>query len=239
GGVEAGILAGVLLVGQLEDAYVAAADAGENSGFYAPGAPYMYPVGRNYRDPRINNIRWFGRRKNWSQPFSRTGGPLSDYLPSGMVEGCPSFENFGRGFEAGCGGFGYNNAFVGRYVVPVPRGGYRPGTRDFHLTGNFDELFAKPSETVAFTDAAFVAGGLIEYSFCEPPKWPLYGWSPRPSIHFRHLGRANVVWLDGRVTAERMTFTNDSMTGVAYQGSPGDYDVGWFGPRDDSLFDCK
>ena len=210
----------------------------DNQGHYAPGSPHMVPDPAVRRDPLVNKVRWFGKRTSLDEPFSRTGGPLSEYLPGQMVKGCPSFEDFARGFEAGCGGYGYNNSFVGQYVVRSGKK-YKRANPRWHLSGNRADSFFDHQRTVAFTDTAFVDGGLIEYSFCESPTWPLYGTAPRPTIHFRHLGKANVVWLDMSVTEERMTFSNDVMTGNPYSGSPADFEVGWFGPRTNELFDCE
>lgn len=209
----------------------------EHEGFFAPGAPHMYPDPDVRRDPLVNKVRWFGQRESLTEPFSRSGGPLSPYLPGEAVNGCPSFRDILRGFEAGCGGYGYNNNFVGQLIIR--RGArYFAAGRRWHLTGNRVEAFAYPDRTVAFTDTALVDGGLIEYPFCESPRWPLYDTEPRPSIHFRHLGKTNVVWLDTHVSSEKLTFSNDVMTGNPYVGSPIDYDVGWFGPRTNELFDC-
>jgi prepilin-type processing-associated H-X9-DG protein len=213
--------------------------ARDHDGYYAPGAPYMYPLAGHYDDPRINNILWYGRRERGDKPFSRDGGPLSGYLPGQLVKGCPTFREFRESFEAGCGGYGYNNNFVGRHVVPASGRWYRPADRYWHLTGNDSTNFRHPDETVAFTDTAFVSRGLIEYSFCESPTWPVFGGQPRPSIHFRHLERTNVVWLDGHVSDEPMAFSNEVATGSPYSGSPAEHNVGWFGPEDNRLFDCK
>jgi len=210
----------------------------EHKGYFAPGAPHMYPV-RGSRDfSKINTIRWFGVRESLNEPFSRTGGPLSPYLPTGSVAGCPSFDEFLTGFEAGCGGYGYNNSFVGQYTIRRD-GQYVRANERWHLSGGHTTQFPHPSRTVAFTDTAFVDGGLIEYSFCEPPEWPLFGGRPRPSIHFRHLGKANVAWLDTHVTGEPMSFTDDVNSGNPYEGIPGEQHVGWFGPDDNTLFDCR
>jgi len=211
-----------------------------HDGFYAPGAPYMYPAADMPESVRVNCVRWFGVRGGMSESFSRDGGPLSPYLSGHMVKGCPSFEDFERGFEAGCGGYGYNNSFVGQYIVRQRGGRYRIGHPKWHVMGNLAHAFLRPAETVAFTDTAFPgASGVMEYSFCEAPKWPL---SPQrlvvPSIHFRHLGTANVVWLDGHVSSERMTFSDEALPGPV-AGRARAHDIGWFGPKTNRLFDCE
>lgn len=202
----------------------------ENQGLYAPGAAGFLE----------NRDRWFGRRASIDVPFVEKGGPLTLYLPGRAVRQCPNFQKYLTGFEAGCGGYGYNNSFVGQRVV---RSGaaYRMQT---DLTGNQADTFVRPASTIAFTDAAFVDGGLFEYSFCEPPKWPgsaslhdaATATESRPSIHFRHARRANVAWLDGHASDEPLEFSSDVATGT-YRGRPIDFQVGWFGPNTDELFD--
>ena len=77
-------------------------------GFYAPGAA----------DFVDNRNRWFGSRAEATGPFVSQGGSLSPYLPGETVRQCPAFTKFLKGFEANCGGYGYNNSFVGMYVIP-------------------------------------------------------------------------------------------------------------------------
>jgi len=213
--------------------------ARDSDGYYAPAAPYMTPTGGNWNDPRINNIRWFGQRASWREPFSREGGPLSAYLPRHLVKGCPTFTGSETGFERGCGGYGYNSNYVGCYVLYAGGGRYKRGDGDWQGTGNRVDAFPTPHETVAFTDTALLAGGLIEYSFCESPTRPFGGGRPVPSIHFRHLGKANVVWLDGHASPEAMTFSSDGVSFNPYGGSPRDAGIGWFGPENSRLFDCR
>ena len=86
-------------------------------------------------------------------------------------------------------------------------------------------------------------GFYIEYSFAEPRYFVVSGepvissgWQPRPSIHFRHLGRANIGWVDGHIGSEKMTEYN----GLNEDGlRPIDMDLGWFEPIDNSSFDLK
>ncbi len=194
----------------------------ENNGWYVPGAA----------DFVANENRWFGSRSGSTGPFVADDGPLAPYLPGSAVRCCPSFKEYLTSFEAGCGGYGYNNNFVGQYRKAPD---YSMKT---DLTGNRAEAFASTSETVAFTDAAFVDGGLIEYSFCESPRWPDWDAKPRPSIHFRHVGAVNVVWLDTHVTEETMAFSGNAASDY-YEGVPADFGVGWFGPDSNELFDLE
>jgi prepilin-type N-terminal cleavage/methylation domain-containing protein/prepilin-type processing-associated H-X9-DG protein len=174
-----------------------------------------------------NSIRWHGVRQG-SQAFDGSLGPLAPYLGGGgasaWVRRCPGFQTEAAGFEAACGGYGYNAHGVGSEVC-LPEGG---GT----AVGMRPGAIARPSHTVMFADAAFLQGSgqkarLIEYSFAEPPKFA-GGGTPWPSIHFRHRKHANVAWCDGRVTSESLDRTD---------GRSAAHALGWFGPDDNRLFD--
>jgi len=173
-----------------------------------------------------NELRWHGARDS-DGGFSAKGG-LTAYLGgeggSGAVRRCPSFPSAGDGFEASCGGYGYNAHGVGSQVcLPEPNAGTSRGMPPVRLT--------HPATTVMFTDSAYVQGrgdkaSLIEYSFCEPREWA-GGGTPWPTVHFRHLGQANVAWCDGHVSCERRTAT----------GARGaELDLGWFGADGADLF---
>ncbi len=67
----------------------------------------------------VENLqRWHGARDSVQERFESSRGPLAEYLgPGGAVRDCPEFvvdgSEPGADFEAGAGGYGYNNAFVG------------------------------------------------------------------------------------------------------------------------------
>jgi prepilin-type processing-associated H-X9-DG protein len=216
--------------------------AEDHTGRYVAGAPEF----------RRNLRRWHGERDRIDQAFDPGRGAITPYLESAAasegVRACPSFAStvealreHGLGFEAGCGGYGSNNAFVGTERRRAAGGAWVVAT---DLRGSQRSWFASPSATVGFADAAFRAGpggasgGLIEYSFAEARFWPEWpGARPDPSIHFRHGGGAKVAWLDGHVGAERMTFTWSS---GAYREGGSSPEVGWFGERDgNELFDYE
>lgn len=173
-----------------------------------------------------NRIRWHGVRAGGGA-FDGSQGPLAEYLGGGgasaWVRRCPGFRPDAAGFEASCGGYGYNALGVGSELC-LPEGGRQ-------TVGMRPGALARPAQTVMFADAAYVQGGgakakLIEYSFAEPPRFA-GGGTPWPTIHFRHRGKANVAWADGHVTAEVLDRTGSR---GAAQG------LGWFGPDDNSLF---
>lgn len=202
-----------------------------------PGAPQIQT---------LNLQRWHGTRASLSQPFTVAGAPITPYLDdsgaaSAALRACPTFKPAldalaaaHQGFERSCGGYAYNNAYLGAQRVQKLPGAWTIRT---DRAGSRLARFAAPSSAVAFSDAAFAADALIEYSFVEPPFWPQYPQARTdPSVHFRHTGRASVAWLDAHVTSEAMTRTH---TSGLYTADPRDFGVGWFGPDDNSLFDYE
>ena len=184
-------------------------------------------------DLLANLHRWHGARDAAGDAFDPTRGPLWAYLETAEVKRCPSFDDGNDGgFEAGTGGYGYNNEYAGR----ADRGDYG------ETVGARLPWFADPAGTALFADAALMISGgkLIEYGFIEPPNFA-YGdveYDASPSTHFRHDGRASVARLDGHVSAETMSFTRAN----AYGNSAELLEraaLGWFGPRDNSLFDRR
>ena len=201
--------------------------------------------------------RWHGVRNSpgvSSDPndncFDPRRGPLVKYLEGGGVKQCPSFVDYStegadNAFEAACGGYGYNQQYLGgRYDLYSL---FTPG--DFGKAARVSARLSdvgSPSDTVMFTDAALAQANplrVIEYSFCEPPYFPSHKGPPKfradASVCFRHLGRASVGWVDGHVNAQQMTFT------AGYKGYPvteqqvRELQLGWFGPDSNEWFDLE
>ena len=228
-----GLLA-ALLIGTLPAARAAAAAAacrGNLRQLAAANLAYAADHGRYVAaaaDIASNNaVRWHGVRVG--SAFDGARGPLAEYLGGGAgsawVRRCPAFRTDGTGFEAACGGYGYNALGVGSEAC-------LPGTGVKTECGMRPGAVAHPAETVMFADAAYLQGSgtkakLIEYSFAEPPRFA-DGSTPWPTIHFRHRGKANVAWADGHVTSE--TLTRTGARGAAQH-------LGWFGPNDNTWFD--
>lgn len=202
--------------------------------------------------PGANLHRWFGARDTTSDPFDSSRGPLSPFFErNANVKKCPSFashiEDGAAAFEAGCGGYGYNQMYVGgSYQV------YGYSVKSAVDTARMADIGAL-TKTVVFSDTALASGAsAIEYSFMEPPFFvsgphPLleppapYGspMRPIPSIHFRHGGvTANVAWCDGHVSNAPMSGTT---TGKNYYGGDSTrMHIGWFGPMTSNvLFDNR
>jgi prepilin-type N-terminal cleavage/methylation domain-containing protein/prepilin-type processing-associated H-X9-DG protein len=222
--------------------------AAEHDGFYPPAAADLYDFMLPGAPPDHfgGRMRWHGERPtpNANSAFDPLRGPLAEYLPDGgRVKECPEFTEFRRlgevpnAFESGTGGYGYNMAYIGStlYLNRDLVAAVRATTRDVRV--------AHPARTILFADCAMPQRGyIIEYSFLEPP-FPVSADHPggdtasghlSPTIHFRHFGRANVLWADGHITSERWTWAPETN---AYHASNYRWAVGWFGPKDNSLFD--
>ncbi len=176
-----------------------------------------------------NLHRWHGTRRSQSRPFEFEGSPLKPYLQTDRVKACPTFAEYLTGFEAGCGGYGYNDDYVGS-----GRGDPRDRSNGPARRG----MISDPAGTILFADCAFVGAGgkLIEYSFVTEPVYESWGGcSSFPSIHFRHHGTANVAWCDGHISCERMGWsTGETWHGEDFAPSALGY-VGAF--RDNRLYD--
>ncbi len=220
--------------------------AAEHNGHYAPAAADMYDFMLPGVEPGHfgGRQRWHGARAtpNPDTPFKYEDGPLFEYLPDGRIRECPVFFEYtehrpdGNTFEGGAGGYGYNMAYVGSMlsVVEDPVQAVRRGMHQDRINN--------PSRTIMFADAAMpMPGRIVEYSFIEPPLAVSYNY-PRgqeggiasPTMHFRHYGRANVLWCDGHISNERLEWTPDTNI---YGASNPRWNIGWFGPEDNTLFD--
>ncbi|MCC7408622.1 MAG: prepilin-type N-terminal cleavage/methylation domain-containing protein [Phycisphaeraceae bacterium] len=216
--------------------------APEHGGRFPPGASTIFVYGSGKR-PVPDLERWHGRRARENEPFDPSRGPLAEYLGGdGMVKQCPSFQpDNPNGFEAGCGGYGYNNEYVGRESGTVIDVGARV------------DVFAQPVATVFFADTAFAqpapggggggGGGdayLIEYSFVEPAVWSSgfsAGQPTDPSMHFRHRESASVAWLDGHIDRQTMSYTRANVYGVS-EARNRQMHIGNIGdPDNNALFD--
>lgn len=212
--------------------------AQESHGRYCPAAPdIMEGFG--------GKIRWHGERKeaNSESPFDPKRGPLAEYLADARVKECPVFTEMRKlgeaplVIESGTGGYGYNMAYIGgtsyaRDYFSAPR------------STTMDSKIWQPSQTIMFADAAMPMDGyIVEYGFIEPPHFPTpdnpkgemdWGFAS-PSMHFRHYGRANVLWCDGHITSEKWEWAPETNI---YGGKNYRWGVGWFGPKNNYYFDC-
>lgn len=215
--------------------------ASEYNGYYVPASEGMMaanPIERNLK-------RWHGVRDSLDEAFDPRRGPLVRYLEDGSVRECPEKVRFHQGttwdesFEKGCGGYGYNQAYIGsRSWQPS-----LDAEQIYALTARDSEV-RRPAETLMFADCALVrqSGGqtvLIEYSFAEPPYIMYYGQeiqSTTASLHFRHRDKADVAWVDGHVSVRNMADLEGS---DIYGVKSARLGLGWFDPPDNSLFDLR
>ena len=217
-------------------ALAATSYADDHDGHYVFGAKDIYTT---------NLHRWHGIREDESQPFDTSKGPLSSYL-SGVQLRCPSNVSYepllprNKEYEDGNGGYGYNLIYIGSQIW---KNGY--GQEGCESTAKVSEV-ERPQETVLFADTAMakdIDGDfcLIKYPFAEPRFFVIYGqpdqtWSPYPSLHFRHNARTNIGWADCHTSdKKRGAYDKPNNDGTI----SAEYDVGWFEPMDNSLFDLR
>ncbi len=216
----------------------------ENKGLWPAGA---YDGG----DYPGNTLRWSGSRPDDTSAFDffREPSPLLPYLRTDAVKACPSLasENVQSGVDTGNGGYGYNQAYIGGDMYNFSQSYAMRHKRPAKAT-----QINSSTETIAYADSAFasdwvVGRGIFSYSYIEPPMGSYYvengipGVTSWPSIHFRHGRKStNIAWADGHVTSERMTFSmpvNDpnNWNGIDFEAM----NLGWFGERDNRLFDRR
>lgn len=207
-------------------------------GFCVPAAVDMYKTTYG------GNHRWHGTRTGKDAPFDPNGSPLAEYLLGGKIKECPGMLDFVQGnvwnesFEKGCGGYGYNMAYIGSKLS-------KPGLTNeekYTNTAGMAEI-RKLDKTIMFADCAMskTAGSYIEYSFAEPPHVIISGKVYEdifysPSIHFRHGSYANFAWSDAHVDSRKML---DLDSPNIYSVVSSEMMLAWPEPLDNSLFDLE
>jgi prepilin-type N-terminal cleavage/methylation domain-containing protein/prepilin-type processing-associated H-X9-DG protein len=152
---------------------------------------------------------WFGELKDPAtlapdeDPIARHKGFLMPYMERNTrVMQCPEFMDVKPKYGKATSGYGYNYIYCG------------PGVQPNWMTGDPYDLLGPVTyglkdlksthSTIIFADAAavydfddwggkFKKGEVVETFHIEPPS------SQFPSVHFRHMGVANVLFLDGAV----------------------------------------
>ena len=166
-------------------------------------------------------------------------------------------------FEWGSGGYGYNAMFVGSYDGWMGSTTNFTGlTPEALWHGARRPMFKNPQGTIMFADSCYpqtVSGrpyyaeshelvppyfmkSYVDWSgnkvraYGNPEPETSWGFT-NPTIHFRHDGRCNVLWLDGHVAPRTMDFTRPEPN--IYGADSGAMNVGWFGPEDYTLWDYR
>ena len=180
-----------------------------------------YPICCDFPWPNYPATYWSGvqRGDTGEDKFlDFTGSPIYPYLKAGEIKTCPSFKQFGEARQPASGGYGYNKQFVGG----------NKGSQWWYKQHK-DSDIKNPSNTVILSDAAGIRSGVIveNYDLGAPYYKTIDGvsWNQlSPSMHFRHNGFANVVWCDGHITSERMSYSR-TMYGKDYES----VNIGWIG----------
>jgi prepilin-type N-terminal cleavage/methylation domain-containing protein/prepilin-type processing-associated H-X9-DG protein len=152
-----------------------------------------------------NPVRyWFGDvlatfGPNGLRDVDLTTGALMPFMENqAAVERCPDFDPavFTLRFSGATSGYAYNYAYLG------------PGWNDQGKPFSYPlARFGSTTRTIAFGDSARVndwaygpgQAKLEENVYLEPPS------SQFPTVHFRHGGMANALFLDGHVEGQRPT----------------------------------
>jgi len=195
---------------------------GDNDGYFTPHAYYG------------NLVAWCGARTIDSDPFESEGGLLFKYLGnSEEVKSCPDTPQIsktagmgGAYTNAGSGGYGYNGTFLGKQTTDWNSPAYYFPSKI--------ALVKSSSQTIAFADSAGLDGSknfVQVYSITTPESWA------SPDMHFRHNNSTNINWVDGHVSAEKMTFSHDHYQGASKAECTTVLKLGWFGEENNNLFD--
>jgi prepilin-type N-terminal cleavage/methylation domain-containing protein/prepilin-type processing-associated H-X9-DG protein len=200
---------------------------GDNDGFFSPLEENVSSL-----------VAWCGSRSSSSDPFEPKGGFLTGYLGNSEdAKSCPNSPQVsktgGLGFStnAGSGGYGYNGTYLGQQTNVYGDPAWYYPTRVSQVR--------QSSKTIAFADSAGLDSNKkhVQIYSITPPQ---SAWGPgSPDMHFRHADRANVNWVDGHVSSNKLAFSH-----AHYQGaSAGDclnlLKIGWFGADNNDLFDRK
>ena len=152
---------------------------------------------------------WFGEIKDpatlapGEEAVDRHKGFLMGYMEGNTrVMQCPDFVSFKARWGKATAGYAYNYTYCGPGVQPDwmsgnPNSLLGPVThrlRDFKSLGT-TVVFADAGAVYDFDDwnGTYNRGEVVETFHLEPPSGQF------PSVHFRHSGTANVLFLDGHV----------------------------------------
>jgi prepilin-type N-terminal cleavage/methylation domain-containing protein/prepilin-type processing-associated H-X9-DG protein len=158
---------------------------------------------------------WFGEIRDpatlspGEEPIDRHKGFLMPYMERNtQVMQCPDFVHIKTRWDKATAGYGYNYVYCGPGVEPDWMSGdpnrllgpinYRlPDFESTHTT----IVFADAAAVYDFdaSDGAYLRGEPVETFFIEAPSGQF------PSVHFRHRGVANVLFLDGNVRPMKPT----------------------------------
>lgn len=160
-----------------------------NDGRLMQVSTYVYPISGIITYPQLY---WFGAVTAPGQVDSTKGFLMPFMEGQRAVEQCPDFVPglFQLRFQGATSGYGYNYVYLG--AGPSYPTGFITWVKITDVTST--------SRTMSFADSGRIdywddpANPLFqENSYCDPPS------NQNPGVHFRHMGTANVAFLDGHV----------------------------------------
>ncbi len=170
----------------------------------------MFRIERNDYYPPVCNSSflrfWWGLRSGYGKddPVDHAKGYISRYVPGGKIGMCPQLvtdrlEMVASGATAG---YAYNSYYVGGNGRAIlPDWSNWPGA-----PAKGGEI-SNPSQTIMFADSAtvnsiFAPTRMRENWLLDPPSMnykPPAPYLPQAVVHFRHGGKANVLFCDTHV----------------------------------------
>lgn len=143
-------------------------------------------------DPIYNYQVWNAKRRIAGSTWDLSQGVLQPYMKNYEIQECLS----ARGLPAGTAtttnlGYGFNQSYL------LPSAAYSAALAQID----------RPAETVQMADTAIISSGQVARFAAN--------WAPLaayPTLHGRHNGMANMLWLDGHAKAHKPIFrTTDSL----------------------------
>ena len=213
---------------------------------YASSTGFFMPIAENLSSGKVSTMAtmiWHGW-KNSDGTFDFTTGVMADEL-NGNTDAkiCPAWPTaVVKNAVSGGAGYGYNMYGVGSWA-------YLGDTTT--PAGMKDNKIELPAKTAAFADCCATNSATLVngYSKGSSGIYPSYAVAApyrnvvcaggnlnnAENIQFRHNLTANIAWVDGHVSSEKPTgWSNAAATAGDFAAN---FKVGYFGPRNNSLFD--
>jgi prepilin-type N-terminal cleavage/methylation domain-containing protein/prepilin-type processing-associated H-X9-DG protein len=148
-------------------------------------------------DPTYNYQVWNAKRRIAGSTWDMSQGVLQPYMKNYEIQECLS----ARGLPAGSTtttnlGYGFNQSYL------LPSAAFSAALAQID----------RPAETVQMADTAIISGGQIVRFAAN--------WAPSityPTLHGRHNGMANVLWLDGHSKAHKPIFRTTTSLNIPAQ----------------------
>jgi len=171
-----------------------------------------------------NYVTWWGTEdSSYKFHMDSTHGLLQPFMKSAQIQACPSLDT-SISTDKGLTGYGYNVDYLsplattsnGTCVTTDAYGDCTDSDGNTLTRAVSLSQIQAPTKTVQMADAGqrdFTTGKLDADPFLSAPN------DYFPSIHARHNGTANVLWLDGHVKAMRVIYHTGTFGPYSYQAS--------------------